>query len=187
MRGRRIAWVSGAAAAVLLIGVGVAWLTRGPAPATSAPAPSSTRTPTSSAPTSTPTPTGFPANTAPYDLDALPTSDVFAVIPAIPVDDAPYGSFTGEAVRVREWAAPVFADPLAQPVSRLLRDFVYGGTTVPVVERQDHWVKVLLTARIEGPGPSKEFSCDSAPSAARVGSSRRSDSAHGSSEPIGAR
>ncbi|QIG40945.1 L,D-transpeptidase [Microbacterium sp. 4R-513] len=150
--GGRMLWVAVTLAATLLLGLGVAWVaqrpeaeasipSRSPTPAITAP---ETPTPT---PTPAPTPTGFPANTAAYDLDALPSSDVFAVIPSVPVDDAPYAPFVGETATPRDWAAPVFADPLGQPVARLLRDFVYGGATVPVVERQANWVKVLLTGR----------------------------------------
>ena len=59
----------------------------------------------------------------------------------------PYGAFTGEAARSRGEGAPVFADPTGQPVAYLARDYVYDGTTVPIVERQENWVKVLLTGR----------------------------------------
>lgn len=143
------------AVVVLVMGLGVWWFARAPEPTASAPSPSPTRTmtPTPSPtpiPTPTPTPTtppGFPANTTAYGLDPLPTSEVFSVNPAVAVDDQPYAAFTGEAATPRDWAAPVFADPLGQPVSKVLREYVFGGTTVPVVERQENWVKVLLAGR----------------------------------------
>jgi len=149
--GRRgIAWVVGAVVLVAVMGAGAVWMMRPAesAPLTSPPPTLTAERPTpAAAPEPTSTPTGFPENTTAYDLSTLPASDVFSVIPAVLVDDAPYGSFTGEVVRAREQAVPVFADPLGAPVSLLLRDYVYGGTTVPVVERQEHWVKVLLTGR----------------------------------------
>jgi hypothetical protein len=58
---------------------------------------------------------------------------------------------TGEAVRAVADRIPVFADPTAEPVAFLPRDYQFDGTTVPVVERQDHWVRVLLTGRAAMP------------------------------------
>lgn len=120
--------------------------------ASASPTPTATQTPTPTPPsTPTPTPTGFPANTAVYPLDALPQVDVYAVVPALPVDADPSGAMTGEAVRALGDRVPVFADPMAEPVAYLPREYQFDGTTVPVVERQAHWVRVLLTGRAAVP------------------------------------
>jgi hypothetical protein len=98
-------------------------------------------------PTRTPAPTGFPADTAAYDLAALPDVNVFAILPALQTDTAENPDATGETARATAEAIPVWSDPAAAPVARLGRDYRYGGTTVPVIERQEHWVRVLLTGR----------------------------------------
>lgn len=102
---------------------------------------SATPTPTSAAPA------GFPANNIAYDTATLPQADVFAVIPALPVDPTPDAPFLGLTARVTGEAAPVWADPLGPPVAALPRDYTFDGTTVAVVERQQNWVRVLLTGR----------------------------------------
>lgn len=145
---RRTAWiVGGAIAVVLVIAVLVgAWLVR-PAEVTAAtptPTPTATQTPT---PTPTPTPTGFAANTAVYESTGLPQVNVFAVIPDLPVDEDPFAAFTGEEAHALGEGAPVFADPEGEPVAYLLAELPYDGTTVPVVERQSNWVKVLFVGR----------------------------------------
>ena len=143
-------WITLIAALVLIAGLVTAWALRPAEPTASAPSPIVTATPTSTptpTPTSTPTPTGFPANTASYDVTTLPQANVFTVLAALPVDDQPFGSFTGEQARALGTGAPVFADPTGQPVAYLPRDYAYDGTTVPVVEKQDHWVRVCLTGR----------------------------------------
>ena len=43
--------------------------------------------------------------------------------------------------------APIFADPTGQPIGYLPREAAYGGTIVPVVVHDAHWVKVLLAGR----------------------------------------
>lgn len=137
-------------AAVLVVAGGVAvWVAvaqRDAPPAVTAPVET---TPTSPSPTATPTPTatGFPANTTAYPLEQLPQVDVYAVIAALPVDAEPGGTFTGDLARANAERVPVFADPTGEPVAALPRDHYYDGTTVPVVERQEHWVRVLLTGR----------------------------------------
>lgn len=98
-------------------------------------------------PTPTPTPTGFPANTGTYDAAAFPRADVFAVLPPLPVDATPEAPFAGFTARAVADVVPVWADPLAEPVAALPREYRYGGTTVPVVEQQENWVRVLLTGR----------------------------------------
>jgi len=72
---------------------------------------------------------------------------VFAVLPQLPVDSDPNGAFAGYTARAIDDLAPVWADPLGAPVAALPRDHRYGGTTVAVVEKQDDWVRVLLTGR----------------------------------------
>jgi hypothetical protein len=138
--------------ALVIVAGGAAWMLRPgePAASTSTPttAPTATSAPTPTAtPTPTPTPTGHPANTASYDLEALPPTNVFTVLATLPVDDDPFGSFTGEQARSRGWAAPVFADPAGEPIAHLPRDYRYDGTIVPVIAHELHWVKVLLTGR----------------------------------------
>ena len=148
---RRWVWVVGALAAVLVVaGIGVALANGQPGPAASTP--SATPLPSVSAlrtPTPGPTPTAdaYPANTTGYDVTTLPQVNVFAVIPALPVDDDPFAAPTGETAVARGIGAPVWADPAGQPVAYVPHDFPYGGTVLPVVEKQAHWVKVLLTGR----------------------------------------
>jgi len=149
---RTALWIAVVVALLAVAGVSVWWASTGsqtsaaPAPSTASGSVTSTPTP-SATPTPTPTPTGFAANTTVYPLDALPQVDVYAVIPALPVDDDPQGVMTGDTVRAATDRIPVFADPTAEPVASLPRDYQFDGTTVPVVERQDHWVRVLLTGR----------------------------------------
>ena len=149
---RTALWIVVVVALLAVAGVSVWWASTGsqtsaaPAPPTASGSVTSTPTP-SATPTPTPTPTGFAANTTVYPLDALPQVDVYAVIPALPVDDDPQGVMTGDTVRAATDRIPVFADPTAEPVASLPRDYQFDGTTVPVVERQDHWVRVLLTGR----------------------------------------
>lgn len=100
--------------------------------------------PGSASPTATPA--GAPENTTAYDITALRQIDVWSVTPGIPVDDAPFAPTTGALARPLT-AAPIFADPAGQPLGYLPRDAAYGGTVVPVVERQAYWVKVLLAGR----------------------------------------
>lgn len=109
---------------------------------TSSASPSSDSTPSAAA-----TPTGFAANTVAYDTTVLPSVDVFSIHPALPVDADPTGAVTEWRVRAVAAAAPVFADPTGEPVAALPRDYEYGGTTVPVIERQENWAKVLLVGR----------------------------------------
>ena len=154
-RGR---WVWGAVALVLvgaLAGASAAMWggDRGVIPrevaAVERPMPTPTRTPT---PTPTPTPIGAPADTTAYDLGTLPAVDVFAVLPALPVDDDPFGALTGLVAQPGAAGAPVFATEGGEPVARLAHEQTYGGTVVPVITRHDHWVRVLLVGRQGVPG-----------------------------------
>ena len=90
--------------------------------------------------------TGAPENTTAYDVAALAQIDVWTVNPALPVDDDPFGAVTGELAQPVS-AAPIFADPQGQAIGYLPREAAYGGTIVPVVVHDTHWVKVLLAGR----------------------------------------
>ncbi|WP_127475559.1 L,D-transpeptidase [Microbacterium sulfonylureivorans] len=147
--GTRRAWLVGGGIAVVIVGVlAAALLVRPAGPVASAPSPRATTTPSPSpTPTPTPTPTGFAANTASYDVTALPQVSVFAVIPGLLVDDDPFIVPLGETALPSGIGAPVWADPTGEPVGYLPRELPFDGTTVPVVEHQDDWVKVLLVGR----------------------------------------
>lgn len=153
-RGARRLWVVVAVVlAALVAAVVIGTLLRpadtaasAPTPASTSPAPTVSTTPAPT-PTPTPTPVGFPANPTPYDVTALPQVNVFAVNPALPVDAEPFAAPTAETALPTGIGAPVFADPAGEPVAYLPREFPYGGTTVPVLERQEHWVRVLLVGR----------------------------------------
>jgi hypothetical protein len=148
----RFAIIGGAAAVLVAVVLATLWITRpagspasAPTPSISAPpAPSPTSSPIE---TPAPAPPGFPADTAAYDLASLPQVTVFSVVPALSVDDAPFTAPTAERALPHGDGAPVWADPNADPVAYLPRSYDYGGTTVPIVERQEHWVKVLLVGR----------------------------------------
>lgn len=146
--------VAVAIAVPLVAGLAVWWwaVSQDRAPSAASVSPSPSASPTASpTPTPTPTPTGPAANVTEYPLDALPQVEVFAVLPALAVDADPTGAFTGELVRANVDRIPVFADPAGEPVAFLPRDHPYDGTTVPVVDRQEHWVQVLLTGRAAVP------------------------------------
>jgi hypothetical protein len=152
------AWLLAALAAVVVAGgLAAVWLLQPPVTEASAPLlPSATATaPADPNPTTTPTPTpsptptraGFAANTAAYDVTTLPQVNVFAVVPELPVDDAAFATALPAQATAHGIGAPIWADPTGQPVAYLPHEFPYGGTAVPVVEEQEHWVKVLLTGR----------------------------------------
>ncbi|KAA9087206.1 L,D-transpeptidase [Microbacterium radiodurans] len=105
---------------------------------------SATATETASAPAPT---APHPADDTPYDLASLPLIDVRSVNPAVPVDDDPTGVLSSSLARPLGSGAPVFAEPGGTPVGHLPRTHHYGGTTVPVVTAEEHWVKVLLPGR----------------------------------------
>lgn len=148
---KRTVWlVAGAGAAVLASVVVILWLLGSREVETPAPQPTATVTssPTPSlTPSPSPTPTGFPANTNEYDLTVLPQANVYAVNSALPVDDGPDAPSTAEYATANGVGAPVWADPAGEPVAYLPIEFVHGGTTVPVIERQENWLKVLLAGR----------------------------------------
>lgn len=137
--------VIGALLLALIVVIAALWQHENEAPAAE---PREVSVPTATpTPSPSPTPTGFAANTGTYDALSLPETNVFAVLPQLPTDDAPSAAFTGFTARAIAEAAPVWADPLGEPVAALPREHRYGGTTVAVVERQDNWVRVLLTGR----------------------------------------
>ncbi|WOF24541.1 L,D-transpeptidase [Microbacterium betulae] len=139
-----VALVAAIAAIAIVVGLGREDATvaeETPSPTVSA---TPTRAPT---PEPTPTPTGFPENTASYDPASLQVVEVFEVNGALPVDDDPYGETAGVSAQPIEAGAPVFADPEGEPVAYLPRAQHFEGTIVPVVEQQEHWVRVLLVGR----------------------------------------
>jgi len=143
-------WAMVAAVAVLLAAGGAVLMTRLSAPAARTPASAApTMTAPSPSASPTPTPTRTPAPT--YDLAGVPKVDVFALIPALHTDAHPSQKLSGEVVRPKADRAPVFASPGGEPVAYLPHTDPYGGTTVPVVERRDGWVKVLLVGRAHVP------------------------------------
>lgn len=89
---------------------------------------------------------GAPENTTVYDVATLTQIDVWSVTSAMPVDDDPFGPLTGELAQPLD-AAPIFADPTGEPIGYLPREAAYGGTTVPVIVHDTHWVKVMLAGR----------------------------------------
>ena len=69
------------------------------------------------------------------------------MIPALPVDPDPTAALPGLLATPATASIPVFATPGQPPVAILPQTQTYGGTTVPVVERQTNWVRVLLSGR----------------------------------------
>lgn len=134
-------------ALIAVVALTITWMLRPSTPAASTPAPTASApvTPTAE-PTSAPSPP-IPANTTAYDPSTLPQVDVFAVIPALAVDDDPFGAFTGESARPVASGAPVFADPAGEPVAFLPRELTFDGTTAPIIRREENWVRVLLVGR----------------------------------------
>ena len=111
-----------------------------PVTASAAPRPAVTPTPT-------PTEIGPPADASVYDVGALPAAEVYSMIPALPVDPDPTAPFAGLLASPVSADIPVFAAPGQTPVARLPQSQRYGGSTVPVVERQTHWLRVLVAGR----------------------------------------
>lgn len=149
---RMLAYIGAAVAAVLVIAL-VVWLAVRPSGDEAAPTPEPTAT-ASPTPTPEPDPTAgeFAENDEEYDLAGLPDAEVHSVIPSLLVDDDPFGEPTGLTAQAAEDAIPVFAHPNGEPVASLPQDQRFGGTIVPVVEKQTHWLKVLLVGRQGLPG-----------------------------------
>lgn len=148
-RRRVLLLVSGVAVAAVAAS-GVAWTQR-EVPTdtrdTTLSEPASAPITTDPQPEADPAPTGFPADPAIYDLAALPAVDARAVVPALAVDSSPDAPVLPLSATPTGPAIAVFAVPGEPPVAQLLREQQYDGTIVPVVERQDDWLKVLLPAR----------------------------------------
>lgn len=144
-RRRRTRWIAVVAAAsiALLVAVVIVVQQRPDAPV---PVPSAAAEPPVT-PTPTLTPTGPERDEWEYDIAALPVVDVFAILPALPVDDDPAGDTTGEVARPLPDGAPVFARPGDEPVAALPRELPYEGSIVPIVQREEHWLRVLLVGR----------------------------------------
>lgn len=135
-------------ALVVTVGLIVGGMLRPADPVASAPAPTPSATPAASdEPAATPAPPPIPANTTVYDPATLAPLDVFAVNPSLVLDDDPFGALTGETVRPLAAGAPVFAEPSGQPIAFLPRDLTFDGTTAPVIQREENWVRVLLVGR----------------------------------------
>ncbi|MBP2435513.1 L,D-transpeptidase [Microbacterium amylolyticum] len=103
-------------------------------------------------PTSTPIPLRYAENTNEYDLEGVPDSEVFSILPDLPTDTDPFGDLPGLTARAASERIPVFADPEGEPVAALRAEQRYGGTTVAVIDAHEHWVHVLLSGRQGLPG-----------------------------------
>ena len=151
MRARRQKTLVTVMAAVVLLAGGLVLVLQD-GPAESAPTTTAAPTPTADTPPEPTVPTpAEPAGPAVdgtvYDLTGLPVVDVFAIVPELsiePATDRPPGP---EVVTPVAAAVPVFAAPGSAPVGRLPAAQVHDGTTVPVVEQSEHWLRVLLPAR----------------------------------------
>ena len=116
------------------------------APTTSAPVPTEEAPSVPAAPAPA-APAGPVVDGTVHDLTGLPPVDVFAIVPELsiePATDVPPGP---EVVTPVSAAVPVFGAPGSAPVAQLLAQQVHDGTTVPVVEQSEHWLRVLLPAR----------------------------------------
>ena len=152
---KRGVWISASAAVIVVVLVVVAivmWTRQG---VLTAAEPEPTETVAAETPTPTPTPTieGPAPNDEEYEAGDLPLAEVFMINPELPVDDAPEEKTLGiSATPASGEGAPVFADPEGEPVAWLPQEDRYGGTTVPVIEQHDAWVRVMLVGRQSLPG-----------------------------------
>ena len=136
--------IAGATVMVVAAGITIAAVVARTPPETEA-APSASP---SSSPSETPeADPGFPPNTETYDIRQLPAVDVFTLARDLPVDDAPDSPVLPLLATPMGAGAPLFADPLAAPVGHLPSSFEFNGTTVPVIERQEDWVRVMISGR----------------------------------------
>lgn len=147
---KRGIWIGAAiavCAAAAIVATAMLWPRGGEEPVAGAPSPSQTASATPT-PTPSPTPTGPPANTTSYEAGDLPRADVFGIHPELPVDDDPDAPTLGLTARAADAAgAPVFADPVGEPVAWLGQDQQFSGANVPVVEMDENWARVLLVGR----------------------------------------
>lgn len=151
----RTRWIiAGVVVVVLVAGAALTWILWPDAPEPVA-EPTETATPTPTPepePEPEPEPTEHPEDTSDYDVSSLPAAHVFSVIPELPVDDDPLADTTGLVAHPVADAAPVFAAPGEEPVAQLPREQQFDGTIVPVIEQEEHWVRVLLVGRQGLPG-----------------------------------
>jgi hypothetical protein len=94
---------------------------------------------------------------AELDVTGLPLQDVFAVTPGLPLDPRPGAGFTGRHATPRLAHIAVFAELGGRPVAKLPATSPYGGTVLPIVERQagasgrvgevDGWERLLISGR----------------------------------------
>lgn len=146
----RNAWlIAGLAVVVLGAGLVELWLLPSAGGEASHPAVTQVATPTAppSAPSPAPTPTKLDAGTSVFDVTGLPQINVFAVIPDLLLDDDAFAAPLPEHAVPLGVGAPVWANTAGDPIAYLPREYPYGGTTVPVVEDDGEWVKVLLPGR----------------------------------------
>lgn len=139
-----LAWSAGAVLVAALAAGAIAFWPGGEQPAP-APAPRASASP--SAPAPEPEPAHYPADAAAYDLTGLPATQVYSVIPALPLDPEPGGPVLRLTAAAAHPSVPVFAVPGAAPVAQLPQQQAHDGTHLPVVEQQPSWVRVLLPAR----------------------------------------
>lgn len=134
-------------ALIVALGVTISGMLSPAVPVASTPGPTVSATPAASAEPTVAPPPPIPADTTVYDPSTLAPLDVFAVNPGLVLDDDPFGALTGESARPRAAGAPVFAGPSGQPIAFLPRDLTFDGTTMPVIQREENWVRVLLVGR----------------------------------------
>lgn len=142
-------WVGGASAVIVVAIIAAAFVIwpRDDGAPQAAPSAAPRETPSATT-TPSPVPTGPPANGTEYEAADLPVDDVFLVDPDLPIDDDPQGEVLPLIASPRQTeGAPVFADPEGEPVAWLPQEQTYGGTDIPVVEKHQSWVKVLLVGR----------------------------------------
>ncbi|MBF0673151.1 MAG: L,D-transpeptidase [Salinibacterium sp.] len=89
----------------------------------------------------------YPVDPSTYDLAALPATQVYSVIPQLPLDPEPHAPVLPLTASALAPSIPVFPEPGASPVAQLPHAQAHDGTAVPVIEQHPHWVRVLLPAR----------------------------------------
>ncbi len=82
------------------------------------------------------------------NLNKLVASTTKATIRRAPRDGEPQGTTQGDVVHPRR-TAPVFAEPARRPFAKVTPKQL-GDTWLPVVDRRDGWLKVLLPSRPNG-------------------------------------
>lgn len=82
------------------------------------------------------------------DLAALPESDTYATIKGAPADPRPAAATSGKVVHPKDTAA-VHAAPGGKPIAKV-QPKQLGDTWLPVIDREDGWVQVLLPSKPNG-------------------------------------